>query len=86
MKTLTWTLWLAFAVLPGAALAQQDQGVITGRVTDASGAVLPGVTVTSEAIDTGVTTRVVTDGGGLFTLPGLKIGSDQMQFGLKFIF
>jgi len=75
MKTLTWTLWLAFAVLPGAVLAQQDQGVITGRVTDASGAVLPGATVTGEAIDTGVTTRVVTDGGGLFTLPGLKIGS-----------
>jgi len=75
MKMWTWTLWLAFAVLPGAALAQQDQGVITGRVTDASGAVLPGVTVTGEAIDTGVTTRVVTDGGGLFALPRLKIGS-----------
>ena len=29
MKMLTWTLWLAFAVLPGAALAQEDQGVIT---------------------------------------------------------
>ena len=56
MKTLTWTLWIVCAMLPGAAFAQQDQGVITGRVTDASGAVLPGATVTIEAIDTGVTT------------------------------
>ena len=62
MKTLTWALWLAFAVLPGAVLARQDQGVITGRVTDASGAVLPGATVTGEAIDTGVTTRGCSSG------------------------
>lgn len=46
MKAVTWTLWVACAILPGAALAQQDQGVITGRVIDASGAVLPGATVT----------------------------------------
>jgi hypothetical protein len=78
MKAVTWTLLLACAVLPGAALAQQDQGVVTGRVTDASGAVLPGATVTIEAIETGVTTHAVTNGDGLYTLPGLKIGSYRM--------
>lgn len=75
MKTLTWTLWIACTILPAAALAQQDQGLITGRVTDASGAVLPGATVTIEAIDTGVTSQSVTDGDGLYTRPGLTIGS-----------
>src|ERR687897_1295456 len=75
MKAVTWTLWVACAILPGAALAQQDQGVITGRVTDASGAVLPGATIAIEAIDTGVTAQSVTNSEGLYTLPGLKIGS-----------
>ena len=75
MKAVTWMLWVACAILPGAALAQQDQGVITGRVTDASGAVLPGATVTIEAIDTGVTIQSVTSSDGLYTQPGLKIGS-----------
>ena len=75
MKVVTWMVWLACATLPGAALAQQDQGVITGRVTDASGAVLPGATLTIVAIGTGVTTQSVTNSEGLYTLPGLKIGS-----------
>lgn len=75
MSTLRWTLWIACAMLPGAAFAQQDQGVITGRVTDVSGAVLPGVTVTMVAIDTSVTAQSVTSADGLYTRPGLKIGS-----------
>ncbi len=80
MKTLLMsTLWIACVVSPGAAFAQQDQGVITGRVTDASRAVLPGATVTVQAIDTGIATQAITDSGGLYTLPGLKIGSYRMS-------
>lgn len=80
MKTgLIPALWIACAITPGAALAQQDQGVITGQVTDASGAVLPGATVIVEAIDTGVSAESITDSNGLYTLPALKIGSYRVS-------
>src|SRR5205807_473350 len=39
---------LAIASLPARAAAQEFRGAITGRVTDSSGGVLPGVTVTGE--------------------------------------
>ena len=40
----------------------QSTGELAGRVTDESGAVLPGVTVTATQTDTGFTRTVVTDG------------------------
>ena len=43
-----------------------NSGDIRGTVTDATGAVLPGVTVTVEDIDKGVTTTYVTNGAGLY--------------------
>ena len=46
---------------PATALAQLDTGTIVGRVTDPSGAVLPGVTVTITLDATGVATSSVTN-------------------------
>jgi len=43
-----------------------NSGNIRGTVTDANGAVLPGVTVTVEDVDKGVTKSYVTDGSGLY--------------------
>jgi hypothetical protein len=57
-----------------AALAQQDQGSITGIVTDGTGAALPGATVTARDKGTGVVTTTVTNSSGAFTLTPLKIG------------
>jgi hypothetical protein len=56
-------------------LAQQDQGLITGRVTDASGAVLPGVTIVATRVATGVASQAVTTAEGLYTIPALAVGS-----------
>jgi hypothetical protein len=42
-----WSLWVLFALLLAApAAAQQGTTELRGRVVDAQGAVLPGVTVT----------------------------------------
>lgn len=46
-----------------------------GRVSDASGAVLPAVSVTATAIATGVTAHAITNSEGLYTIPALTVGS-----------
>ncbi|MHB2007899.1 MAG: outer membrane beta-barrel protein [Acidobacteriaceae bacterium] len=58
---------LAVTMCASLALAQNtNSGVIRGTATDASGAVVPGVTVTVLDVDKNVTRTFVTDGAGLF--------------------
>ena len=61
------------AVLATPAAAQRTTGDITGTITDATGGVLPGVTVTARCNDTGFTRTTTTDQAGDFTLPELPI-------------
>ena len=59
-----------------AAQAQNITGSIAGVVTDASGAVLSGATVTVTNTDTGVTIRTVKTGSsGEYSAPLLPIGN-----------
>jgi hypothetical protein len=65
-----------------AAAAGQSQATtaeINGRVTDAQGAVLPGVTVTATAPATGYTRSVITNEEGLYTLPLLPPGQYELM-------
>ena len=48
---------------------------LTGVVSDQSGALIPGVTITMTKTDTGVTSSTVTNEAGVYTLPGLQPGS-----------
>lgn len=69
--------WLAVTLallIPVAAWAQATSQ-ITGRVVDADGAVLPGVSVTVTNTATGVARDTVTNGEGLFSLPALNPGT-----------
>src|SRR5688572_13695568 len=72
----------AVTLLPTLAYAQV-QGTLTGTVRDASGAVLPGVTVeaTSPAIQGGVR-NVVTDGAGIYRIIDLPAGIYSLSFTL----
>ena len=72
-----WVLALAilFAV-PGALFAQE--ATATGTITDATGGVLPGVTVTATNEESGNTFVAVTDGEGRFRLP-LRIGTYRIS-------
>jgi hypothetical protein len=56
------------------AVAQIDTGSIVGRVTDDSGAILPGVTVTSVQDGTGLSAVSVTNDRGEYIFPGLRVG------------
>ena len=59
------------ALTSTAVLAQTPTGQISGRVTDASGAVLPGVDVTFTQTDTGLVRSVVTNETGQYIVPSL---------------
>ena len=60
----------------GIAAAQQsvDYASISGRVTDSSGAVVPGAQVTARQTETNVAPTSVTDRTGRFRFPHLKVG------------
>jgi hypothetical protein len=55
-------------------LAQVDTGSLVGTVKDASGALLPNVTVTATNMDTGVHTAVKSDVNGNYVITPLHIG------------
>ena len=57
----------------------QGTAQISGRVTDDSGAVLPGVTVTATQTDTGLVRTVVTDDTGNYVLPNLPTGPYRLE-------
>src|SRR4030095_12051438 len=69
--------FLAVLLICGAsstALAQDFRGAITGRVVDASGARLPGATVTATNVETNVTTSTTTTADGDFSILYLTPG------------
>jgi hypothetical protein len=59
---------------PIAADAQNIYATIHGTVTDASGAVIPGATVTALNASTGISTAVKTDSKGYYIFPQLQTG------------
>jgi len=65
------------------ALAQVGSTEIVGTVSDASGAVLPGVTVTATQVGVGVTRSTTTDTEGRFTFTQLPVGRWNFEFTLS---
>ena len=70
------TVLSLFALWIPSLLAQSGAtAALTGRVTDATGAVLPGVTVTATATATNQTRTAITAEDGVYRLPLLDPGS-----------
>jgi len=77
--TIGWfVLLLSSSIVSAQATAQ-----LGGRVTDESGAVLPGVTVTVTQTDTGFTRTVVTDETGTYVMPNLPTGPYRLEASLQ---
>ncbi len=73
---------LAAVALP--AFAQPAQtGTISGEVKDATGAVLPGVTVTITSQDRGFARDTVSDGTGRYVFPAVPIGLYRITASLQ---
>ncbi len=73
---IAWLVILLGVVLP--LFGQSDRGTITGTVSDPSGAVIPGATVTATNVATGVANKVTTTGAGAYTIPLLPFGNYRL--------
>ena len=91
-KTTSWTKndyknWLMLSVLAlslfflggTTLLGQTDTGSIAGTVTDPSGAVVPGVKVTVDAVATNQQRTLTTDDGGRYSSGPLRPGEYKVE-------
>ena len=62
-------------------LAQVTTGTISGTVTDPTGAVIPGSTITVRNVETGITRIISTDAAGRYTAQQLGLGGYEVTAG-----
>jgi outer membrane receptor protein involved in Fe transport len=82
MRRVIAGLCVALLGLSVPAFAQRTTGSIVGTVTDESGAVLPGVTVTLSGPGVAGTPTTVTGEGGAYRFPSLPPGDYKLTFAL----
>ncbi len=70
---------LATPGLTPRALAQADQGAITGLIADPTGAVIPNAQVTLTNTDTGLTLQTTSDSSGNYVFSPIKIGNYKVS-------
>ena len=68
---------------PRTLLGQAVTGTILGTVTDNTGAVMPGVSVTVTQVDTGQSRTYVTDANGEYTAPSMPTGTYRVHAELQ---
>ena len=73
-------LMVALCAASVAAFAQIGTSTITGRVTDASGAVIPGVSVSIVQKSTNFRNLVETNNEGIYRVPSLQPGEYTVTF------
>src|SRR3954462_6225517 len=74
-KVILAMIVLCALVVPSIGFAQQTTGNINGRIVDAQGAAVPGVTVTARSPQTGFVRTDVSDGEGIYRLTALPVGN-----------
>ena len=74
---------MALLVLASPLAAQETRGTIEGIIKDASGAVLPGVSVEVRGINVGGALTAVTDAAGVYRFPALPPGRYQVTAALQ---
>ena len=82
MKRFLFCTLPVFLVMASVATFAQstNAGDVRGTVTDASGALIPGVTVTVTNVDTGVAKTFVTNDAGLYDTDSIITGSYTVAF------
>ena len=81
MRNFVIAITVLLAYFVNSASAQNAGGAITGTLTDQSGAVVPGVTITLRNPDTGSERKVETSDAGVYTAAFLQPGPYQVQAG-----
>src|ERR1700733_10565083 len=70
---------LTLLLLGSIGRAQDATGKITGNITDASGAVVPGATVAVTNLGTKISKQAMADGQGFYQVLQLPIGSYEVS-------
>src|SRR3990172_5048932 len=73
-----WGIVVCVFLAGGISLAQVTTGTIMGTVSDSTGAVIPGATVTIRNVDTGITRTAATDAAGRYRQPQLGLGNYEI--------
>src|SRR5438876_4870290 len=81
MKLATLSIVLLYVAALNSAFAQVN-AVLSGTVSDASGALIPGVEVTAKNINTGITDTRLTNESGNFVFPSLQPGTYTLSSSL----
>src|SRR5579872_2566006 len=79
MKSALFALFVCFVTL----FAQTPLGTVTGLATDASGAAMPGVSVTVANQQNGVKKTATTNESGVYSFPNLPPGLYKLAGGAK---
>jgi Carboxypeptidase regulatory-like domain len=74
---------LTVLLTAASASAQLSTAELSGRVTDTSNAVLPGVTVTMTQTDTQATRTAITDADGSYVISSLPTGPYRLEVSLQ---
>jgi hypothetical protein len=78
-ENMHFRILVVLALLARMAAAQSSGGAISGTVSDPLGAVIPGIPVAIENVNTGETRRVTTSSTGLYSAPNLPPGAYQVS-------
>jgi outer membrane receptor protein involved in Fe transport len=70
---------LAVCLLAGSAALAQSSGAMSGLVTDPTGAVLPGVSLTATNAATGIGFQTTSTDAGVFVFPFLPVGTYELS-------
>src|SRR6476659_8914148 len=79
MKRIIAAMIAVWVCAAGPARAQQTTGNVQGRIVDAQGAALPGVTVTAKQTATGFMRSGVSDAEGLYRINAVPIGTYDLH-------
>src|SRR5439155_17046053 len=77
------TACLSVFLISSSVFSQGSAGRILGSITDPTGAVIPGVTVTIRDVDRGATRTLLTDEAGLYNAPNLLPGTYTIRVELS---
>lgn len=76
--SVSWATALFVIALSEITFAQMSTGTISGTVSDATGAVIPGAAVTVKNVDTGVSRSLTTNAQGRYVVPQLSPGDYEV--------
>ena len=77
-KRFCWVFTGLFLLWGGTVFAQVTTGTILGTISDSTGAVIPGATITMRNVGTGITRTANTDAAGRYRAPQLPLGDYEI--------